>query len=224
VIALVVFTDGRVDCIEDTIRSAEEQLHGSITARLINDDSGDVEYRVWLIETFGPLGFELISPAIKRQGFGGAIRHAWNHVRNLREPFVFHLEDDFTFNRRVDVDDMAFMLAGQPHLVQLALRRQPWNDAELAAGGIIEQHPADYLQVMDMRGRYWLEHRRFFTTNPSIYRRSLTRRAWPDGENSEGRFTHELLADPNLRFALWGRRDDTPWVEHIGHQRAGTSY
>jgi hypothetical protein len=224
-IALVVFTDGRVDCIDQTIRSAAKNLHGSITTKLINDDSDDPEYRLWLRQNFEPLGFRLIPPAEGRQGFGGAIRHAWAHLKSeTREPFVFHLEDDFTFNRPVDLDAMAFTLVNHPNLVQLALRRQPWNDEESAAGGIVEQHPHDYTQLMDEHGAAWLEHRRFFTTNPSIYRRSLLQRTWPEGEHSEGLFTHDLLRSEKTRFAFWGHRNDDPWVTHIGHQRVGVGY
>jgi hypothetical protein len=224
VIALVVFTDGRVDCIDETIRSAARMLHGPITTRLINDDSDDHDYRLWLRQQFEPLGFDLITPAIGRQGFGGAIRHAWSHLETLWEPFIFHLEDDFTFNRPVDLGDMADTLMNHQHLVQLALRRQPWNDEERVAGGIIEQHPDDYTQAMDAHGNRWLEHRRFFTTNPSLYRRHLIKTGWPRTENSEGMFTHKLLASPKVRFGFWGDRDDEPWVSHIGRERVGTGY
>jgi hypothetical protein len=224
VIALVVFTDGRVDCVEDTIRSATKQLHGPVTRRLINDDSDDEDYRAWLSDRFGPLGFELIPADDGRQGFGGAIRHAWNFLATVTEPFVFHLEDDFTFERPVDLDEMMTVLTEQQHLAQLALRRQPWNDEERQAGGIIEQHPGDYLQCADVEGHRWVEHRRFFTTNPCLYRRALIKAVWPRGGESEGRFTHQLLSSPRLRFGFWGHRDDAPWVTHIGTDRVGTGY
>lgn len=224
-IALLVMTDGRRDCISRTIASANDHLQGTITRRLINDDSADPAHREWLAQQFGPLGFELIPPAPTRQGFGGAIRHAWDFLRAVApEPFVFHLEDDFTFNRPVNLDDVAFVLAENPHLVQLAFRRQPWNAEERAAGGIVEQHPADYCQVMNQRGVRWLEHRRFFTTNPSLYRRTLLEYGWPDGQHSEGMFTHRLLANPKLRFGFWGSRDSGEWVTHIGNERVGTGY
>lgn len=224
-IALVVFTDGRVDCVEETIRSAATQLRGSITTKLINDDSADVEYRAWLRRQFEPYGFRLIPPAAERQGFGGAIRHAWAYLKTeTREPFIFHLEDDFTFNHPLDVDEMAFGLVDHPRVVQFALKRQPWNAEERAAGGIIEQHPADFTQSCDEHGRWWVEHRRFFTTNPSLYRRSLLNKGWPDCEHSEGIFTHTLLRDDRLRFAFWGRKTDPPAVHHIGNERVGSGY
>lgn len=224
-ISLLVFTDGRDDCLEQTITSAIENLRGPISVRLINDDSGDADHRSELLERYAPLGFELVPPAPTRQGFGGAIRHAWAYVRQLAPMFVFHLEDDFLFRRPVDLEQMAKVLIEQPHLVQIALRRQAWNDAERAAGGVIEQHPDDYVQASNVWGDRWLEHRRFFTTNPSLYWRRLpARREWPDAEHSEGVFTAQLLADPDLRFAYWGDSADEPWVEHIGVDRAGERY
>lgn len=70
---------------------------------------------------------------------------------------------------------------------------------------------------------HWLEHRLFFTTNPSLYRRSLADRRWPDAPDSERKFTDQLRAD-GRSFAFWGARHDGTWVTHIGDQRVGTGY
>ena len=66
-------------------------------------------------------------------------------------------------------------------------------------------------------------HRRFFTTNPSVYRASLCERGWPQEPHSEGVFTHRLLAD-GFDFAFWGGRFDPPAVTHIGAERTGRGY
>jgi hypothetical protein len=220
VITLLVMTDGRKDCLLETLASFEQMVAGPIERRIIHDDSGDPAYRSWLSETFAP-DFAVIGGA--RAGFGGAIHRAWNLLAHTPEQFVFHLEDDFTFNRPIDLADLAEVLDQHPHLVQIALRRQPWNDEEKAAGGIVEQHPGDYTEV-SLNGFSWLEHRRFFTTNPSLYRTDLCRGGWPDVGNSEGIFTHQLLADPEVRFGFWGSRDSGEWVTHIGQERVGTGY
>lgn len=222
-ITLLVMTDGR-DTIANAIASADAMLRGSVTRRVIHDDSGDPGHAADLRHRHPD--YTVISHEFGRQGFGGAIRNAWAWIRACDDNrFVFHLEDDFTFNHSVDVDAMAAVLDVYPHLAQLALRRQPWNAAELAAGGIIEQHPHDYTeQRIGTTGDGWLEHRRFFTTNPSLYRRTLLDNDWPDCPNSEGIFTHQLLTDPDLRFAFWGTRDSGEWVRHVGHRRVGTGY
>lgn len=220
-IGLLVMTDGRRECIARTIPSALEMLKGTISFGVIHDDSGDRDYRRWLLREFPD--FEVRSTP-GRSGFGGAIRSAWSYFSTVPGlTYVFHLEDDFTFNRPVDLNAMRRILNARPYLVQLALRRQPWNDEERRAGGIVEQHPDDYEQQVDGFD-VWLEHRRFFTTNPSLYRRSLLDVGWPDTAQSEGMFTHKLLADPDARFGFWGSRTSGEWVHHIGSQRVGTGY
>lgn len=221
-IALVVITDGRDEWLQETIASARANLLGPIGERWMYDDSGDEAYRAELRKRYP--GFHHFD-AGPRQGFGGAIRAAWARLReSSTAPLIFHLEQDFTFNRMVNLNAMATVLEQQPHLVQMALRRQPWNQSERDAGGIIEQHPDDYAEACDGVNT-WLEHRRFFTTNPSLYRRDLILdHDWPDVEHSEGVFTHQLLADPDLRFAFWGTRRLPPWVEHVGRDRVGTGY
>lgn len=226
-IELLVMTDGRREHIGDTIRSAGDNLVGPIERRWIHDDSGDRDHRAWLEEQFP--GWLVIGHPAGRQGFGGAISNAWRHLQAAgAAPFVFHLEDDFTFNRPVDLVSMVEVLKRRPYLVQLALRRQPWNVAEIEAGGIVEQYPDDYVETRledGAPGPAWLEHRRFFTTNPSLYRRELMARGWPAGAHSEGRFGVELVAeDPDARFAYWGSRDSGEWVRHNGHTRNGTGY
>lgn len=226
---LVVITDGRRDHIGDTIRSAGENLHGApVERRWIYDDSGDVDNLRWLERRFPE--FDVWQHPAGRQGFGGAIREVWRRVvAEGRGRFVFHLEDDFTFNRPVNLAHLAEILDDRPELVQLALRRQPWNDEERRAGGIVEQHPGDYVdrsaRLRDGTSVEWLEHRRFFTTNPSLYRAELANVGWPEGDHSEGRFGVDLLRDdPDRRFGYWGARSSGEWVTHNGHTRNGTGY
>lgn len=221
-VCLLVITDGRRDCISRTIPSALGNLKGSITRKLIYDDSGDDGHHDWLVDTFP--GFEVFSHPMGRQGFGGAIRAAWAHLHDILEPVVVHVEDDFLFNRQVPLDEMIAVLQANPHLLQMALRRQPWNDEERAAGGIVELHPDDFYDRTD-GVHHWLEHRRFWTTNPCVYRSEIMwKHPWPKGPNSEGRFTIDLCRSPKVRFGFWGARDSGEWVEHIGTERIGTGY
>ncbi len=221
-ITLVVFTDGR-DHIYETIPSALASLQGPITKRIIYDDSGDALNRDRLAEAFPT--FTITHCAQGRQGFGGAIRFIWRYLAAWdQNDFVFHLEDDFTFNREVDVGAMCDLLTKNHALVQVALRRQAWNDEERAAGGVIERDPTAYTD-RDFAGYQFLTHREFFTTNPGVYRRSLCKRGWPDDPHSEGKFSalvrNEMVAPP---FAYWGARSDEPWVTHIGRDRVGSGY
>lgn len=227
-IALLVMADGREDYLAQCIASARENLAGQITERWLYDETGDDAYRARL----GQLYPEFIRIGVgPRRGFAGAIQDAWRHMLwYSRAEWVFHLEQDFTFNSPLNLDRVVEVIADLPYLVQMALRRQPWNDQERAAGGIVEQHPDDYVEGWSL-GRAWLEHRRFFTTNPSLYRRSLCETGFHDPPHAEGMFTHRLLREglpgvpaEKIRFGYWGSRNSRPWVEHIGYVRAGHVY
>ncbi len=228
-IALLVVTDGRDDYLAHCIASANVHLRGPITERWIYDDTGDAAYRGRLVERYPNLHHINGGP---RQGFGGAIQHAWTRLaEHSAADWVFHLEQDFLFTRDVDLTDLVDVLDEHPHLAQMALQRQAWNAQEHAAGGVVARHPEAFTPAHDGRGRTWLEHRLFFTTNPTLYRMSLCRLGWPNGEHSEGVFSLQLLESgspealaPAVRFGYWGGLTDDPWVEHIGHKRVGHGY
>lgn len=158
-----------------------------------------------------------------RLGFAGAIQAGWDQALATDADWIFHGELDFTLNQPVDLHAMIALLERQPHLAQVVLKRQPVNHDERRAGGIVEQHPDDFTERTDGEAT-WTEHRRFFSTNPSVYPSALAALCWPQEKYSEGMFTHRLLRDPHLRFAFWGRKFDPPLVHHIGDVRAGNGY
>jgi len=193
-VCLLLVSDGREDYLQQTRRSAAFCLP-------------EFDQVVHIDDTHHQLGF------------AGAIQAGWNLVQT---DYVFHLEGDFTFNRPVPLDRMIEVLEHNPHLVQLALLRQPWNPQEVAAGGVWQQHPDSYIHrgLGDYR---WLEHARFFTTNPCLYPRWIVERGWPQVPQSEGMFGLKLFAeDPARRAAFWGNGEE--WVTHIGQERAGHGY
>jgi len=235
-IALLVMTNGRDGYLSQTIASARENLSGNITERWIHDDAGDLTHAAMLDELY-PDFAQIARVPTSRAGFGGSIRYAWQYLATRsRADYIFHLEDDFTFNRPVDLDAMAAVLAGSSTLAQMALRRQAWNGAERAAGGVVEQNPDAYI---DRCGSYWpgawppgavawLEHTLFFTTNPCLYRRrtpddGFPTWPWPRGPQSEGHYGIRLR-EVGHTFGYWGSRHDKPWVHHIGDERIGDGY
>jgi len=215
-ICLVVMTDGRDRYLHESIASLLDNIHGRITRRLIHDDSGDPEHAAMLTSRYPGWGV-VTTPG--RSGFGGAYRHAWTHIaRHVPEPFVFSTEDDFIYNRAVNLDAVAHLLELHPHVAQIALRRQPVNGDEIAAGGVVELAPESFTD-RETAGWPWLEHRRFWTTNPSLHRSIVCREGWPPDPQSESAWTTRLFADPTITVGYWGARDDGPWVTHIGNER-----
>lgn len=192
-VCLLLIGDGRHDYRERTLRSAAVCLPPLDVCVEVDDT-----------------GHEL--------GFAGAIAAGWDAVLATGADHVFHLEADFTFNDAVPLKQMIDALEADAALAQVALKRQPWNPDERAAGGICEQHPGDYADEGPLS-----VHRRFFTTNPSVYSTELCRLGWPQEPRSEGVFTHRLLAE-GYRFAFWGAAADPPRVTHIGDERTGRGY
>lgn len=222
-----MLTDGRRDCFALTWTSFWQQS-GLLTPNsgcrvVVVDDAADEAFADWLDDSVGRLSANAeVVHNEQRRGFAGAIQTGWAHLP-ADAGYVWHLEDDFQFTRPVDLTAMQRVLDCHPHVVQLALRRQPWNDEERLAGGIVEQWPDQYEDRRDGDAE-WLEHRLFFTTNPSLYRADLCRRGWPDAPRSEETFTQQILEDPNARFAFWGARDSGEWVKHVGVERVGCGY
>lgn len=221
-ICVVVMTDGRRDYIGATVASIETNIRGPITTRLIHDDSGDADHHDWLKATF-PQYDLVVTPG--RSGFGGAYQHAWRHLAGVREHWIFSTEDDFTIDRLVDLSAMQGVLRERPHVAQMALRRQAWSGPEIQAGGVVELAPQAYEDQVagDLA---WLEHRQFWTTNPSLFHADVLSIGWPDGDRSEAAFAARLFSDPDRHAAYWGRRDGGPWVTHTGNYRhpEGTGY
>lgn len=218
-IAIVIITDGRRECLGRTVASLQEAWGDNPVDKIVVvDDSCDPEHWQWVDQH---LAMHQRVRHMRRMGFGGAIQSAWNEVGDF--DFIFHLEDDFLFNEPIDVVGMCGVLNVETDVIQMALKRQPWNPQEIEAGGFMEQHPEDYHDRVTM-GHRWCWQRRFFTTNPSFYRGSLCSRGWPQVEHSEGMFSLDLLQDPDVKFGFWGHAQDPPKVTHIGDVRVGMGY
>lgn len=214
---LLIVTDGRADCLKRTIESFEQQVRGEFSFRRMADDSADPAYAAWLDANF--TDFEIDHhPA--RLGFCGTVHKAWSDLPEC--DYVFHLEDDFIFNRPVFIQEMVNVLQHDPALAQIVLKRQPVNFAEQRAGGIVELLPDNYADK-EWQGYHWLEQQMFWSTNPCLYSYRVTRLGWPKVAACEGHFGI-ALRESGCKFAFWGERSDAPWVEHIGHQRVGNGY
>ena len=227
-VAVLVFTHGREHYLRQTLSSFRRRCADAadfITHQVIIDDSGDPEFQERITRTHQK--WDVVSTA-GLTGFAEAIRFGWAHASTLDVTHIFHLEDDFTFNTPFNLGPLIDILDRYPYLAQLAFQRQPVNAGERAAGGVAQQQPDEYEQQVDpATGLAWLEHRVFWTTNPSLYSSRVPATVeWPSGEHSEGMFSHRIFNDgvndvpgDAVRCGYLGTLYTPPAVIHIGDER-----
>ena len=210
-VSLIVITDGRQACISETIPSMRKNLNYDFYEKIIINDSADSRYHQYLVSSYPD--FRVVSHETRR-GLAGAVQSAWSSVSKDAD-YIFHLEDDFIFNKELDIDVLIELLESKDNLAQMALVRAPVNPPEENVGGFVFQNLQDYHQ----RDGFF-DHQRLFTLNPSIYKKSLTDIGWPD-RGGESDFTSKLHGiDGSYCFGFIGNIYDKPYVTHIGGRRS----
>jgi len=218
VIGLGVITDGRFDYLRATIASAVEHLP-DIPYRYIVDDSGADDSCAYLADHYR--GWQIVHHA-QRRGLAGAVKTTWQFAIDLGLDYLFHLEDDFTFERDVDMAAMVATLQRSPRCAQMLLKRQPLSPEELAAGDVLgamgELRATGWVDCVDpFHEHHWTAQRRIFSLNPCVIPRAVLDLGWPD--TNEAGMTTRLLAT-GYEFGVWGKVGDPPAVIHIGEHRS----
>jgi hypothetical protein len=208
-IALLIFHEGRNEYLERTLSSFVENVMPIPEHSLIVNDSYD-KSGIEIAQNFG------VKKAIHTGGGSGifrAIEKAWQYARENWPDveYVFHQENDFTYNEKIPVDQMLRVLQNE-HVMQVALKRQAWYPNERKRGGFMEMNPKAYVNY-NINGVDIVTHREFFTNNPSIYRLDNM----PENYMNEYLIRKHFAAiDPKYTCTFLGKRQDAPKVTHIG--------
>lgn len=221
-VSLFITTSGRYDYLAVTMHNFSNACRYEFDQKFIVNDCKDKEFQDKLQPLADYLGFTIIHNH-NPKGFAGAYNTAFANI-DKDSDYCFILEDDFTFLERVDIKLMIGLLKNNPHLCQIALKRQAWHEAEKNAGGICEQWPNLYEDHENDYGIKWTEHRNFFTTNPSLIPNWVFSQEWPLVGQSERVFSNRLFEDPAVKSAYLGGKFDPPKVNHIGEVRNGKGY
>ena len=210
----------RSEYLRRSIASLAKHVTGSIVQRVVYSDWGP-DFRAELDTIAEPHGFYVVGPE-RHVGYVASAQQLWRYIKGrAKGEYVFAVEDDFLYERDVDLTPMIEALQADPGLRQIALLRAAFYEREKADG--ILGWPSEEFTPKDItNGHGRLEHRLFWTMNPSLFHRSVTAHDWPTRESSERVFGDLLLRDPAAKFAFWG--DGQPWISHIGAVRAGTAY
>lgn len=212
--------DERAEYLRRAVASLSENVSGPIVQRVVYSDWG-AERKADIEEIVRPHGFYVVGPD-RHMGYAGAMQSLWRYIdKHALGTHIFSAEDDFTYDRPVDLAPMIDTLKANPHLRQLALLRHAAYPREFEAGGVIESMKTP-VELRNHRPFPFVEHRDHFTANPSLWRRNLVETRWPTGTNTERRFGDALLADGRSAFAYWGSGE--PWITHIGEVRAADVY
>lgn len=225
-VALIVHTGGAPETWPERsayLRASLASLNAHLVLprwerRVIWSDWGDL-FRGQVEDIADEFGFYLPSrlTSERRLGYTASMQAKWRYIAGVvKAPYVFATEDDFLIERNVDVAAMVATIDARPKLAQVALLRGPLNDRERTPDTILG-HPCDAFE----RRETYLEHQRFFTCNPSLFRRTLAERSWPSGAHSEAVYGRALFAS-GLKSGLWGQGEQ--WITHIGETRAGGPY
>lgn len=218
---LIILTDGRPGLIEQTLASFWENVTPKPRGGVIVDDGGK-DGSPTLLALAAHHGLTVVRH-VHRYGFCKTVQHAWALAAVTTEDYVFWLEDDFVFNRPLDLHAPAHVLATHPELAQMGLMRDAVNDREENAGGLIGLYRDRLEDRLTSDGDPWLYSRTNFSTTCSLIRTQFMRdEPWPDYEaECEGRYSIDLLTR-GYSFAAWG--DGEPWITHIGDHRVGIGY
>jgi len=150
----------------------------------------------------------------KEASFPKAVLNVWN---NVEADWIFHLEDDWTLNRKIDVDDMIGILKDYKDLACLRLYK-----FSTPKGKKPKFFRAKY--VYNDRGFYTsVDKHRQFGLNPVLIRGKFFRQALPlmvDGKNPEKQFRYSnARMRPVLMkwsYAIYGRPGSKALVSDIG--------
>lgn len=220
-----VLTDGRKEYIEQCLPDWILWLDNIIDKKFIIDDSGDKQYRLWLSETFP--SFKIIPVSKERSGYSNAMSVVLSTARFSKSNYCLHIEDDFLLKRQFNIEASISILNSNKNLSQISFMREPWYHNEVESGGLIEaierDNPDAVFEEKNTNGYDWIEHKSYWTCNPSIFPRWLCSFKWPTGDWSESRFSRKVLSSGRTSGIL-GSRSDQPYVEHIGRHRSGKKY
>lgn len=224
-VALIVHTGGSEDvwhARRDYLQKSLDSLHDRVDypwERKVIFSDWDPNHELDAIAE--EYGFTIEGPR-ENLGYTKSMQAMWAYIGTLPASHVFATEDDFTFDHDIPIDRMAEVLEANPHLMQMALLRNPVHESEMNPAKLLS-HPMSAFSKHRTGDAAWMEHTLFFTVNPMLMRTSLPReRPWPGSRNSEAVYGRQILRKGKRHAALWGHGEQ--WVTHIGEVRTGGPY
>lgn len=221
---VIIIHDGR-DYLERTLESFKKNvLFKEQPYILLVDDSMYSEneaYNEWIQRVVVANGIDarIVNTTSKRWGTFGSVQKAWDNVPKECE-YIFHLENDFTFNEKIDISRMENVLENK-NIFQVALLRQAWFPEEIKHGGIYQSDKGSTGRYRDAEiyGENVVLHKKYFTFNPCIYRRSIINHGIHGCDEYSFMQKLRLFESTYGCSAFLGTTQDKPLVHHIGYEK-----
>jgi hypothetical protein len=192
-ILLAILTAGRKDCLDVTIDSLNKNLSGSISEKIIFDNSIDSEIAYE--------GYKTVKTPADRLPYG-QIRHAkalnfiLSYVKKLDVDYVVFFEEDWELLVPVFVDDLCSKLDDSLSQVRLS-RLNVWDYPKIT-------EISDFTRISHNDVQYK------FSWNPCVFAKDLMNSFYPNVYGHEYEFGKMLSKD----FLVYGYPNEV--VKHVG--------
>ena len=217
-IAVIIMSTNRYDYLERTLDSLKKRVSfaGCCLADIIViDDYPARRDALWMKRLESTYGITRVIEHESNQGLPKTWKHAWDIVRaETSYEWIFQVEDDVEFVKDLGIKDLleAYVTSPVP-LTQLALKRQPCYDDAVD----IVTHVNSGLHGTEHPG--FVTQSRYFMTMAALYPREIVTRIPVEMEPQE--HTVAQFYAPLLTGALWGSREESPHVVHLGEVSRG---
>ena len=154
-------------------------------------------------------------------GYSLAWKKAWNLVPEDTD-FIWHQEEDFTFNKQVRVKDILPIFENSPiPLTQIVLKRQRWFPTRDFIESIETGKIGRQIQCTDTLNSNIIIHQHYFNSNPGLYPMWITKENYPHSPQESVIVGHLKQKYPDKYSCILGKIDDPPLIKHIGLYNQG---
>lgn len=225
-VTLLIFTTSRYDYLIPTLESMYEQVDFSdvdVYTMLIDDNPVDRDIGI-LMDLKNKYGIDEIMLNEKNLGYSLSWKRAWASLP-FDTDYVWHQEDDFIYNKKVNVFNMIRTLMTCPTtLTQLVLKRQVWfetNDfiTKIESGkvgrevcfGSTDDKDVDCVTI----------HQYYFNANPCVYPYWVTQEEYSHNPQESVIASDLRKKYPDRYSAFYGEAKGEAYVKHIGEYTIG---
>ena len=217
-----ILGNGRGRFLDRTIASWEANLADDPKYKIIFDDSGNSEYREWLLNKFGNR-FSIVPVSEHGLGQPGAIQFIFNYLSSLDVDYFLETEEDWMLNRPIAIKSLASEISNVTDVCQIRIPRTVWHETnthylDLEYGTLLNYYLTKYPNSQK-ENLYEIESDSYFWShNPNLFHRNILDKPYPQkGIESEYLFGKKLFKSGFRAFAYWAKNPYDSYVSHIGY-------